>query len=309
MRRLTLFLFLAGFHLTIGYAQLTPEFETTFFFEDAVGNRDSIVIGYHEEATSCPEPLFGEEVLTSPFDSVFEVRAAPFVMPIPCEGNLSKRVIFYTNYNIVQECALMSTVIFYVQAQHWPVQVSWDSVAFSTERCRSGSAILNHIFEELAGPIDPDEIPPIFECLSVTSSAYFDLSPSAVMDIGSPVSIDKPVEGQGIQSIYGLRFHGEPEGGYTPCYWVTTPVEGMEDSPAIQVFPNPASTSIQVSGLDANFWEDLWVVDLQGRRLHQVSVPQGTVKVDVIGWPSGIYFLQLTGRNGQKRVEQIVVAH
>lgn len=55
--------------------QPTAMFEATIWFEDAAGNRDSIVVGYDTLATEDIDPAFGEAEITSPFDSVFEVRA------------------------------------------------------------------------------------------------------------------------------------------------------------------------------------------------------------------------------------------
>ncbi|MCB0375492.1 MAG: hypothetical protein KDD04_06205, partial [Sinomicrobium sp.] len=57
------------------HSQQTAQFETTLYFEDAVGNRDSVIVGYDTLATHDIDPEFGEQELVSPFDSVFEVRA------------------------------------------------------------------------------------------------------------------------------------------------------------------------------------------------------------------------------------------
>lgn len=49
-------------------------FETTFYFEDAVRNMDSIRVGHDTAANYSYNPEFGESFLNTPFDSVFEVR-------------------------------------------------------------------------------------------------------------------------------------------------------------------------------------------------------------------------------------------
>jgi hypothetical protein len=59
-------------------AQKTPFFLTTFYFEDAIGNIDSIEVGYDLTANQTGNPDFGEVTDLSPFDSVFDVRAVNY---------------------------------------------------------------------------------------------------------------------------------------------------------------------------------------------------------------------------------------
>ncbi|MCF8239236.1 MAG: hypothetical protein K9I85_13830 [Saprospiraceae bacterium] len=56
------------------FAQKVAMFETTFYFEDAVRNMDSIRVGHDTAANYSYNPEFGESFLNTPFDSVFEVR-------------------------------------------------------------------------------------------------------------------------------------------------------------------------------------------------------------------------------------------
>ena len=50
------------------------QFETSFFFEDALGNRDTIVIGADPTADELVNTHLGEMLLIEPWDSAFEVR-------------------------------------------------------------------------------------------------------------------------------------------------------------------------------------------------------------------------------------------
>jgi len=66
-------------HSTAGvglYAQNTPYFDMVLYFEDAVGNRDSVSFGYDQDASSNLDIEWGEEEITAPFDAIFEVRIA-----------------------------------------------------------------------------------------------------------------------------------------------------------------------------------------------------------------------------------------
>jgi hypothetical protein len=66
-------------NLTVAAQSDSILFEFPIYFEDAVGNRDTIIIGLSEYATPEFEPALGQvNMLNEPFDSVFEVRAAIF---------------------------------------------------------------------------------------------------------------------------------------------------------------------------------------------------------------------------------------
>ncbi|MEN0005550.1 MAG: T9SS type A sorting domain-containing protein [Bacteroidota bacterium] len=300
------FTFQLAFHFA-GQAQTIPDFQTTFYFEDAIGNRDSIIVGYDELASDCQDEDFGEITLTAPFDSTFEVRAAVYAPPVLCRSDLGKKVI--TKSGITwQNCPSMNTVIFYTHAKYWPVTVRWDSLVFSTDYCRSSSAILDHVTEEVAGPIPANQIPPYFACLSVQSAASFTLPRDTLLDDWSPVSIEKEVESLGMQTIYGLRFHYTFEGGYSPCFWVTTPTEHpITSSPDIQLFPNPTTGQVTITGLQGHAWQQLLVLDSQGRMLEQFAAPQEGLSLELRGRASGLYFLCFMDREGRKVVRKVVL--
>ena len=51
------------------------EFSFPMIFEDAVGNKDTIVVGYDSLATDSIDTAFGEvDIVNQPWDSTFEVR-------------------------------------------------------------------------------------------------------------------------------------------------------------------------------------------------------------------------------------------
>ncbi|GAB4497385.1 MAG: hypothetical protein OHK0019_30910 [Saprospiraceae bacterium] len=52
-------------------------FEMLIYFEDAIGNKDTVIVGYDPDANTYDvNPQFGEVWLDTPFDSVFEVRVS-----------------------------------------------------------------------------------------------------------------------------------------------------------------------------------------------------------------------------------------
>ena len=74
MKKSLLILFLLPMYLT---AQ--EEFSFQLYFEDAVGNRDTVTVGYDDNATHAIETAFGEEDIKSlPWDNQCEVRITDF---------------------------------------------------------------------------------------------------------------------------------------------------------------------------------------------------------------------------------------
>ena len=70
-------------------------------------------------------------------------------------------------------------------------------------------------------------------------------------------------------------------------YWS---VDGLTESleKGIEVYPNPGSNQLNISTTMAN--ATLQVFNLQGRKMLETIVTEGTVTIDTKAWPSGMYF-------------------
>lgn len=287
-------------------------FEATIYFEDAVGNVDSVVVGYDTLATTDIDPEFGEEEITTPFDSVFEVRAGT-LLDWMYRDKLSKKIIEPAEYipPIINDdgCYGSTHNFIYVWAKHQPVTVSWKSVQFMQDICDRGSVLVNHWTDELAGPYtwgeNPDEL---FYCMAVDSSFEIDLSEEAIMNSGIdfPVFIEKEVEGKGTQTIYGLRFFPSATFTYTPCYWVTsdTREEQFRNALPLSISPNPANTYVSFQlpqGVKTHWWE---VYNVQGRLMASGAALPDAVSLE--NWASGIYFARVQAEGGVVYTGKIV---
>jgi hypothetical protein len=133
---------------------LEPQFHFVMRFEDAKGNRDSVVFGlddrlYHP--ISLHPSLFGEKFITTPYDSVFEVRLG--VMGSYLETT-SKIGIYPYGFGLCNPSIWTS---FYpgiraigIYAQHYPVKISWDSTLFNTICYAKTSLYSNRIYRFVA---------------------------------------------------------------------------------------------------------------------------------------------------------------
>ncbi|MCB0579194.1 MAG: T9SS type A sorting domain-containing protein [Phaeodactylibacter sp.] len=296
-------------------AQQAAHFETTLFFEDAVGNRDSVVVGYDTFATNDIDPEFGEQELLSPFDSIFEVRAG--TQEYAFRDKLSKKIINRgspaSGPSPPEDCYPGTRIFIYIWAKHQPVKVWWDRVVFAERRCYRASALLNHWLDELAGPISPDEIPPEYACLAAEDSIYFDMSEEYLLSnplFDALISLEKEVEGSGLQTIYGLRFYAASTPyDYSPCYWVTSAREEQAPEP-VSLFPNPTGGTVWFSlpgGVEAVQWQ---LFGINGALLQE---QRGTIasevvasEVELTALPPGIYQLLLRGSDGKRYWGRVV---
>ncbi len=89
MKQLIVFFFSMFLHLGL-IGQNVPYFETTIWVEDAIGNRDSVVVGFDPNATDEVDTTFGEIPNDSAFDSILDVRAGEMYF---CKENMYQKII------------------------------------------------------------------------------------------------------------------------------------------------------------------------------------------------------------------------
>jgi len=105
-------------------AQQTPYFGMNLYFEDAIGNRDTVFFGYDIDATNELEAEWGEYEMTEPFDSVFDVRIGEFA---DNRAFLTDHLVSETGMFINDTtCFTGSGAIVYIYAINQPVKIWWD---------------------------------------------------------------------------------------------------------------------------------------------------------------------------------------
>ncbi len=111
----------------------------TVYFEDSLGNKDSLVLGYDPDASSQNlNPQFGEILLTAPFDSVFEVRA---IHGDDGQDRTVKKVIEDVDILPWDSCALPARSKILINAKYPPIKITYDSTIFPITSC--GNTILS----------------------------------------------------------------------------------------------------------------------------------------------------------------------
>ena len=270
---------------TFSYTQ-TPEFEFTMHFMDAIGNRDSIVLGYDPNATGyIMNGEFGEQTISAPFDSVFEVRASSSDGLYNYQPTSKKSIApgycpyvppFYPAPKYGTGGAIS------VQINHPPLKIWWDKTLFSQSiDCRDSSVIVDkEIWFQY--PL---------------AAAYPQLAYMANTD-----TLVHPMRGwEDYQSAY---LHGVEGGGQDTIKMLFVVIThqslvdfGTANEPSqastLDVYPNPASTYIEVhSGLKGLGELSLW--DMQGRCLERVtSEDMAQHRFDTKNLTKGAYSVQV----------------
>lgn len=127
------------FVVVASFCSFAQEFSFELYFEDAIGNRDTIVLGFDENATDSIDTAFGEvNIISQPWDSVFEVRITDEYEHR--QSSHSGQGTFHTKKQIVKKnChSVWSVSAIDINVTHFPVIVSWDSTLFNSS-CLNGT--------------------------------------------------------------------------------------------------------------------------------------------------------------------------
>lgn len=282
------------------HAQLEPFFKTTIHFEDAIGNRDSIVFGYDIAATPDMDEAYGEEEIITSFDAVFEARAGSIF-----NNKLTKYLITGTEGIGDPNCYSGGECYVYIHALHQPIKVWWDKEELLAEECQQGSWIVNHIFDGLAGPIPMDEIPPLYYCMADVDTGYFEVTVDGIEDPAiawATVDIEKEVEGIGLTTIYGLRLILTPWWGYTPCFWITDVLEGASYE-HLELYPNPASSTVFFNYPDELNISSVAIYSADGQRLLE---QEAVSEINVSEFAPALYYIIAYTDIGNKLVGRFI---
>ena len=118
-------IFLLLFFPLIGLSQ--PEFSFDLYFEDALGNRDTVTIGYDPQATDGIDAQFGEEnIISQPWDSVFEVRISDYYDKNAVEEQVSFNSKKCIQNKLSQPYFKTNRIEIDIHAKHFPIRITCD---------------------------------------------------------------------------------------------------------------------------------------------------------------------------------------
>ncbi len=286
MRHIYIFIFLVPVLLQ---GQKIAQWETKFYFEDAAGNRDTITVGYDDEANYKYNPDFGEvDIKDALWDSVFEVRAGHQEAGVLLDEILSKKII--GNIEKLTPCGLPERIRMFVRIKHLPLTITWDSTDFNNE-CHGGGFFAPHYYHEIiynqwfignSGEVAP------YYCLSQQSACVLD-SVGTEYHLNAQLTIKNA--DNTLDTLYPLNLYTFPIGHEaSPCRDYVAVEEISPDHTDIKVYPNPGQTTVYIGYTDRLRWE---LTDTQGKKLAIGSDPW----LEIGELPQGVYFLNIQIRD------------
>ena len=289
MKQLIFFLF---FLPIITSAQ---EFSFELYFEDALGNRDTLVLGYDPLATDSIDVAFGEEnIIAQPWDSVFEVRIGDkrYSETNPnwnTENSfLSKKQIVSSYCESIYNTSFPLTLQFYTS--NFPVKLSWDKSLFA-DTCLTFSLFYGklHAYDLDVGGIHSffkwqDSL--IIKPLTLNGQDYYVFNSIEFPEYPLPVYI---AGNNNIVSI-GMVFYKE-------SYLSLKDIELSE----FVISPNPVNSNENVT---FNAKGNYTIVDIQGKAIQKGTIENNLVQL--INVESGIYFFILENENAVYKTKFVV---
>lgn len=263
------------------------------FFSDAIGNKDTITLGYDNLATDSIDATFGEtNIISLPLDTTLDVRVTNewrrrFYYGLPGTFHTKKQILFYNchDYLLIPNISEID-----IHTKHWPVTVTWDSLLFN-DTCRNGSVFT-----------------------SVNPGGWFDTgSPSNLwrkeLMLNDSATFTTNNSGSG-NDWYSYINNG---GDTIPIFWQvfadstlfylsTNDITNIQQK--IKVFPNPTTQNISVQTTQQ--FGNILSIDIMTLLGQLVLTSQSTSNIDLSHLDNGIYIMTVTNAKGDRLVTRIL---
>ncbi len=257
MKKLILTLFLLPLYLT---AQ--EEFSFQLYFEDALGNRDTVTVGYDENASHAIDTVFGEEdIISLPWDNQCEVRISDFSKTFHTKKQIIKNHCGESWY-------FWNPIYIDIKNPQFPLTISWDYFVLQSE-CISGSILWN-LEPHLWG-----DIPATPPFMKYSNECYFPNIPQNGMFMHYDDVDNLPVY------RFNLLIRDSA--------YITLGTDILENNKT-DVYPNPFNNEFTVSS-DLPL-SDIYVTDLLGNKIG-FEIQNNTISLSN-DQANGIYMLSFT---------------
>jgi hypothetical protein len=293
MKQLIFFLF---FLPMITSAQ---EFSFELYFEDALGNRDTLVLGYDPLATDSIDVAFGEEnIIAQPWDSVLDVRIGNKTYSentwLTENTYLSKKQIISSFCeNSIISCRI--SIQFY--AKNYPIKFKWNKALFENDTCRFFSVFFGEI-----DYLNIDAISGTF--LQYSDSLFFQPYTSNLGQTSLFAHQISLVNGQ-LTIHYPINTFNTLNKEIGVCQFVfySYRTASLEDKSIVEtkIAPNPVNSN---ENLTINAQGNYTIVDIQGKTVQNGTIENNSVQL--INVESGIYFFILENENAVYKTKFVV---
>lgn len=287
--------------LFIGQVSIAQEFMFQLNFTDAVGNKDSLLIGYDISATDTVDAGFGEiNIISTPLDTAFDVRISSVYNTVsgwsPTLNNFQLKKQIVKNNGICD----FNTLVIDVFAKHWPITAIWNDVLFN-DTCREGSVLTS---VHPGGWWDIGSTSNLYRSeLALYSSITFSSNNDG--NLSSPFS------------TYNSGAYLNANNDTISVFWLklgdssilNTAVNQLVLDNKISVYPNPTNEILNISiakELDLTHAK-IFLVDISGRVILTQPINSTESTININHLPNGVYVLKINLNNEHSILKKISV--
>ncbi|MCC7026240.1 MAG: T9SS type A sorting domain-containing protein [Saprospiraceae bacterium] len=296
--------------------QREPSFLTTFYFSNAVGNQDSMEIGFDLDAQRGLNIDFGEVIDRSPFDSIFDVRAVNYyefrnLKPSNLPNIKAKRIVGQYSKIINAPCYSGEALVFFIHSIHQPITISWRIQDFEKINCPgqiwnffSPDALYHLLFnhEWIADSTVR------YGCMRDSSYTLF-LGDKYRSRHERPYILKYDIQGKGIDSIYGVAFIMDQTFFYCdPSY-----VDGTDITASnlkLNVYPNPSVENIFIDINNLKNIKQVQVINQYGIIIHKIDmdhqVENDLLELNTSNYPQGMYYVIIVDQWGRRGIRKFI---
>lgn len=282
---------------------IAQEFMFQLNFTDAVGNRDSLLIGYDINATDTVDAGFGEiNIISTPLDTAFDIRISSVYYTVSgwpqtsSNYQLKKQI---TKQNNTCDFSIITIDIF---AKNWPITATWNNILFN-DTCKEGSVFTsvhpggwwdvgstsNLYLSELA----------IFDSVTFSSNNDGNLSsPFPTYNGGAYLNTNNDTI-----SVFWLKL-----GDSTI---LNTAVNQLDLDNKISIYPNPTNEILNISiAKDVDLTNaTVSLVDVSGRQVLNQRIQSTETAIHINHLPNGIYLLNIRLNNEFSTFKKITISN
>lgn len=277
--------------MTTSFVANGQQFSFQLFFADAVGNKDTITLGYDIAATDSIDFALGEvNIISIPRDTGLDVRVSNewhsrTWLGVPGTYHTKKQIITSTCLNF--SSANIQTVD--IHTKNWPVTVTWDNSLFN-DNCKLGSVFT-----------------------SINPGGWWDTTSPSNLYQQVMADTDSATFTTNISSLYNDNYGYIHDFDTIPVFWQaiapewilkTSINEPAQPQISVKVYPNPFSQQLTFS-LSDNAQTTVSVCNLLGQQeLRQTFT--NTITIDTNHLEEGIYLYMLQNDKGIIKTGKIV---
>lgn len=263
------------------------EFVFDIVFTDAMGNTDSVEVGYDQNATNSIDSELGEvNIISNPWDSIFDVRISKKAL-----NNGESEEYHLKRQIIKKDCDLVYPfpIEVSIKAKHWPVTASWNPDLFENS-CNEGSLFT-----------------------STPPGGWWDVgSPSdlgrVILKSDTDVTFTDNIEYSGNGKLNVNYAYEDSIGGIISIFWMGLGKDGLgvstkeiDTRSTINIYPNPAHDIVIIEGLVQEEIDRIELYTLTGEKVMEVDrIEFSTQSLDL-----GCYLISIVKKDKVKVVKKL----